>query len=157
MAMYEYSTHIDAPLERVFAVAADIPHAADRISGITKVEMETDGAVGVGTRFRETRVMFGKEHTETLEVTAFDPPRSYSVGCDSCGVVWDSTFTFTADGGGTRVELVMTSKPSTFAAKVIGAITAPMMRKSMEKCINSDLADLKRACETGVVENANVI
>ncbi len=151
MAALTYSTRIDAPADRVFAVAADIPNAAGRISGITKVELETDGPVGTGTRFRETRVMFGKEHTETLEITEFDPPRSYSVGCDSCGVLWDSRFTFTPEAGGTRVGVVMKSTPRTLMAKLMGALTAPMMRKTMDKCINGDLADLKRACEAAAV------
>lgn len=151
MAALTYSMRIDAPVDRVFTIAADIPNAAGRISGITKVELETDGPIGKGTRFRETRVMFGKEHTETLEITEFDPPRSYSVGCDSCGVLWDSRFTFTPEAGGTRVDLVMKSTPRTLMAKVMGALTAPMMRKTMDKCINSDLADLKRACEPAAV------
>ncbi len=64
---------VAAPPEKVFAMMSDFANAPQRISGISKVEMLTDGAVGVGTKFKETRVMLGKEATETMEVTTFDP------------------------------------------------------------------------------------
>lgn len=154
MGLLTLSIHVDAPPERVFAAATDIPRAAERIRGITGIRMQTDGPVGVGTVWRETRVMFGKEHTETLEITAFDPPRSYSVGCDSCGVLWDSRFEFVPENGGTRVDLVMRSTPRTLWARVMGAVTTPLFRKALMRCIAEDLEDIKRHAEGAAPEPA---
>jgi len=55
--------HIAAPPMRVFAAASDFRNAPQRIHGIKKVEMLSTGPVGVGTRFKETRVLFKKEAT----------------------------------------------------------------------------------------------
>lgn len=69
MTPIRMSTTIQAPPERAFAAFADFPHAARSVSGIERIEMLTDGPVGAGTRFRETRIMFGREATEEMKVT----------------------------------------------------------------------------------------
>ena len=48
---------VEAPVEKTFAVYSDVTNAAGRIKGIRKIELLTPGPVGVGTKFRETRVM----------------------------------------------------------------------------------------------------
>jgi hypothetical protein len=65
-------------------VFTDLDGAAERVDGIQKLEKLTDGPVGLGTRFRETRRMFRKEAAEEMEFTAFEPGRSYGVCCDAC-------------------------------------------------------------------------
>src|SRR4051812_9790697 len=82
---------VAAAPERVFALASDFANLPKRIPDITKVELLTGDTVGVGTRFRETRVMFGKEAVETMEVAAFDPPHSYVLVANSCGARYEST------------------------------------------------------------------
>ena len=92
MGMITVVKIIDAPLDRVFEVFTDLPGTPGRISAITKLEVLTDGPIGVGTRWRETRVMFGREATETMEITAIDPPRSYSAAANSCGCHYETMF-----------------------------------------------------------------
>ncbi len=149
MGKFHYSVHINASPEEVFQVASNIPNAANMIEGITKIEMLTDGPVGVGTTWSETRVMFGKEHSETMEITGFDPPRSYTVGSESCGALWSSTFSFTPEAGGTRVDLDFLTKPLSVWAKIMSVVMTPLMRGMMKKCVGADLRDLKKVCEGG--------
>jgi len=149
MPRFTFSTHIAAPPERVFEKSTDFEHAPEFLSGVERTEVVTDGPVAKGTTWRETRVMFGKEHTETLEVADFNPPKSLRIGCDSCGVIWDSEFRFTPEKGGTRVDLVMEGKAQTFWARVMGAVMMPMMARSIKKAIEQDLADIKCVCEGG--------
>lgn len=141
------SEHINAPVEKVFAVAADPHHAADVISAITKMEVLTDGPVGVGTRFRETRIMFGKEATEEMEFSVFDPPRSYTLVADSHGCHYVSTFRFIPDGAGTRVDFEFTGDAHSFGAKVMSAVMGPLMKGTMRKMLAKDLGELKRYVE----------
>ena len=96
--MVSIKKHIVAPTERVFQRASDFAKAADVMSAIERIEMLTDGPVGIGTRFRETRIMFKREATEEMEVTAFDPPHSYALGAESHGCRYHSEFRFTAKG-----------------------------------------------------------
>lgn len=149
MGHFQYSVHVNAPQDRVFQVASDIPNAANTIEGITNIEMLTEGPVGVGTAWKETRVMFGKEHSETMEITGFDPPRGYTVGSESCGALWSSTFVFTPENGGTRVDFDFLTKPLTIWSRIMAFIMTPLMRGMMKKCVDADLRDLKAACENG--------
>lgn len=139
--------HIAAPPDVVFARAADFEHAADFISGITKVEMVTDGPVGVGTRFKETRVMFGKEHAEEMEVVDFEPPRRYALQAHNCGCRYHTEFRFTPKGGGTEIEMTFDATPLTFVARIMSFMMRFMM-KSCVKMVEKDLADLKQAIES---------
>lgn len=85
MPAVEITTTIAAPLARVFALFTDLEHAAQNIAAIQSLELLTPGPMRKGTRFRETRVMFGKQATEEMEVVDFVPGRSYSVAAESCG------------------------------------------------------------------------
>lgn len=146
MAGISVRRHIAAPPEIVFARAADFEHAAEHIGGIVKIEMLTDGPIGVGTRFKETRVMFGKEHAEEMELIDFDPPRRYALEAHGCGCRYHTEFRFTPKGGGTEIEFTFDAMPLTFFAKVMSFMMRFMM-KSCVKMVEQDLADLKSAIE----------
>lgn len=146
MALFTIRKHVDAPREKVFEVASDFVNAAGFIRGITGIEMLTDGPVGVGTKFKETRVIMKREATEEMEVTAFDPPESYVLECESCGCRYRSEFRFTPSGGGTDVEMTFEGKGLTVFAKVMSFIMRPMMKMCMKET-GKDLDDVKAAAE----------
>src|SRR5437016_2004343 len=75
MASFTISKQIDAPLDTVFGLFTNLAEAPRRIKGIKNLEVLTPGPVGVGTRFKETRVMFGRDCTEEMQITAFEPGR----------------------------------------------------------------------------------
>jgi uncharacterized protein YndB with AHSA1/START domain len=146
MPSYTVTTEVAAPPERVFAAFTDYAHIAEHVSAIQRVELLTEGPVGVGTRFRETRTMFGREATETMEVTAFDPPRSFTLEANSCGAHWSMVHRFQPERGGTHVTLEMTLRPVSFLAKVMSPLSR-LMAGSMLKCIQQDFDDMKCAIE----------
>ncbi len=139
---------IAAPPERVFAVSSDIPRWAEVVPAIQRIEMLTDGPVGVGTRFRETRLMFGREETETMEVLEFEAPRRYVLGAESHGSRYRTEFRFEPAGEGTRLVFDFTGVPLTVAAKVMGFLMKPMLKKMGELCA-ADLEALKAHVEGG--------
>ncbi len=139
--------HIQAPIDEVFARATDFPNAANVIRGIEKLEMLTDGPVGTGTSFRETRVMFGKEATEDMTVQRFEPPRLYTLFAASHGSEYLSTYTLTERDGGTDLEWHFEATPVSFFAKVMSFLLAKMMRKTILKECSKDLDDLRAAIE----------
>ena len=146
MKRLEVRRQVSAPPERVFARAADFANSANTISAITKMEMLTDGPVGVGTRFRETRLMFGKQATEEMTVVAFEPPRRYLLHAQSHGSDYRSELRFDPNKNGTEVVMTFEATPMTLMAKVMSIVFRPMMR-SMGKMILKDLDDLKASVE----------
>jgi hypothetical protein len=148
MADFRITKHVEAPPDTVFDVATDLAHAAEHVRGIEKIELLTPGPVGVGTTWRETRKMMGNLATETLEVKAFDRPRQYVVGCQSCGCYFESTFSFASRGSGTDVTLDVHTKALTLMAKIMSPIGNLMMGKTMRKLLDDDLEDVKRVAES---------
>ncbi len=140
---------ISASQEQVFTVFSDLRNAGRRISGINKLEVLTTGPVGVGTRWRETRTMFGKEATEEMEITAFEPPHSYRVEAHSHGAHYISDFTFTPidDGEATRVAMRFQGIPQTVMARIMALLMGKMMKGAVDKCMSADMEDLKKTVE----------
>lgn len=142
------SEKINASPETVFAAASDFPNAPQRITGIKKMEMLTQGPVGVGTKFRETRVMFGKEATETMEVVDFQPGRSYTLAAASCGCEYRTVVSVRPAGAGSEVTFDFSGRPLSFGAKVMSALMGWMMKGACMKAVRQDLSDLKVAVES---------
>ena len=147
MAGFKINKQIEAPIETVFAALTDITSAPETISGITKMELLTNGPVGKGTRFRETRVMFGREATEEMEVTAFETPRRYVLGCENHGCRYRTEYLLTERGGGTELSMEFDAEPLTLFAKVMSVLMKMMSKKMIETC-GKDLDDLKVAIES---------
>jgi carbon monoxide dehydrogenase subunit G len=141
------SKEIQAPKEKVFESFSDLRHAAEVIEGIEKVEIFTEGPMALGTRWRETRVMFGKEATEEMEITGFDSPNSYTAEAESHGCHYVTRFDFETKGDGTEVTMTFQGQPLTLIAKIFNFILSPMMKGSVRKCLGKDLDDLKQHLE----------
>ncbi len=148
MPSFKLTRRVEAPINAVFDIFSDIPRAEEMIDDIIKIEMLTDGPVGVGTRWRETRMMFKREATEEMWVTAFEPGTSYTVGCESCGCEYETAWRFETEGDATLVEFEMGYRPLTFFAKVMSPLGRLMM-PMMKKCFEKDFQALKTLAESG--------
>jgi hypothetical protein len=146
MAKIEVSRRIAADPDLVFDRAADVANAAEFIGAVTKSEILTDGPVGVGTRFRESRVMFGREATEEMEFVEFERPSHYAVEAESCGARYYSVLRCTPVEGGTEVSMSFEGTPLSFFARIMSILMKPMMKK-IGKQLLKDLDDLAAVCE----------
>ena len=147
MGKIEVDVDVNAPLEKVFDVFTDFMHAAERVEGITKLEVLTNGPIGKGTKFRETRVMMGKESTEEMEITDFQPNESLRVEANSCGAHYQTDYTFHQNGDSTNVKMSFEGKPVSFAAKLMSPMFL-LMAKTVRKCLIDDMTCLKRFAES---------
>ena len=146
MPKIKASIDIQAPREQVFQVFSDLPACAERIQGIDKIEMLSDGPMQVGTRWRETRTMFGKEATEEMWVTQFDVPAGYTVEAESHGTNYISRYDFEDLGDVTRVAMSFTGQPLSLSAKLMSVLGVVFMG-SVKKMLLADMQDLKTVCE----------
>lgn len=140
---------VNAPIEKVFEVFTDFVNVAERVEGIQRVEILTDGPAGPGTRFKETRVIFGCKSTEEMEVTEFISNEFYVVEANTCGSHFKSTFRFNSQGTKTAVEVEIETSAVTMFAKLLQPL-GRIMSGSMKKCMMSDIDQLKEYCERSV-------
>ena len=143
MARTFISIDIEAPVETVFAALAEIETFPDRAEAIAAVDFLSDQKRGVGTRFRETRVMNGRENVAELEVTEQTENERIRMVCDEGGTVWDTVFKFDQSGSGTRLEMTMDARPHTLMAK----LTIPIVNLMIKKFVRQDMEEIKAWCE----------
>ncbi len=141
--------HFEAPLEWVFDTLSDFENAARHVRGIDRMELLTPGAIGVGTRFRETRTMFGKQSSVEMEITAFDRLHGYTVEGTTCGSRYRAAYHLLSDIAGTHVRLEIETQPIHFLAKLVAPL-ACLMQGSMKKCLLNDLEDIQAVLATKV-------
>ena len=142
MGRFSLVKHIDAPREDVFAKLTDFRNAAANVRSIVRLDVLTEGPVGpvtLGTRLRETRVVSGREATEEMELTRFEPPRGYALTAESCGCRYVTHFDPTPGGGGTDVWLTFEATPLTLGAKLL----SPFLRPMLKRCARETGEDLE--------------
>ena len=137
---------IDAPPDVAFALVADIPGWPRVISGIQSVDMLTPGPVAVGTRFRETRLMFGRQATEEMTVAEIEAPRRLILTAFNHGTAYRAEHLFEAHGGGTKLELAFEGRPVTLLARLLAPLGL-LFRGTVKRQLAADLADLAREAE----------
>ncbi|MEU0372664.1 SRPBCC family protein [Streptomyces sp. NPDC006283] len=137
-----------APPGPVWDALTDIWGWQRTLSGVEKVEVLTEGGFGVGTRWRETRRMLGKEATEEMYVTVCEPPERYVVEADSHGTHYVSEFTVVPAGPeATTVRLTFGAEPPGGFMGLLAKVLGPLGAKAVRKAIARDLDDVAAAVE----------
>ena len=148
MKPVKVSLDIKSPREKVFRAASNVDGFEKNIKGITRIEKLSEGPSGLGTRWKETRMMFGKESIEEMWFSKFEPPFSYEVSSDSHGVKYLTVFHFEDLGSSlTRVSVVFSGEAKSFFARIMGFLMAPLMRGTIKKLLKKDLKDLAHSLE----------
>ncbi len=134
---------IAAPVEAVFRTVADISQFSRAVPHIVNVEFLSPVKSGVGTRFRETRVMRGKKVDTELEITEFVENNRVRYVADSHGTVWDTVFTVESDRDFTLLTMTMDAKTK----KLIPKIMNRLIRGMVKKAVAQDMDAVKKFCE----------
>jgi uncharacterized protein YndB with AHSA1/START domain len=70
---------IEAPVERVWDVLADVPGQPRWMRDLVRVRMVGDEPLGVGSRAIGDVEMFGLRQSDPIEVISFKPPTIYAI------------------------------------------------------------------------------
>ncbi|MGA5197581.1 SRPBCC family protein [Streptomyces exfoliatus] len=137
---------------RVWEAITDLPDMPRVLSGVEKVEVLTEGGFGVGTRWRETRRMLGKEATEEMTVTECEPPDRYVAVAESHGMHYVSELTLASDGaGGSTLRMTFSARPA--HGRTPGFVTRLLARfgaKAVAKALAKDLSDIANTVESRI-------
>ena len=138
---------IDAGIDEVFDVVAHIENFRKALPHITNVEFLTEQQRGVGTRFRETRMMGKREATTELEVREYEAPNVVRLVSDTGGTVWDTSFRLTGTTARTVLSMEMDAIPHTLMAR----LSLPLIGRFVANALEKDMDAVKAYCE-GVSE-----
>ena len=141
---FEFTEHIARPPQDVFAVLADPTRATEFIDNIKASTKLTDGPVGVGTRFRETRIVRGKEASADLLVSAYEPNTHVGISTEAEGITVEYHYRLAPDAGGTRLTWICELEASGLRKMML-----PMVAGIMKKEDGDHLQKLKSYLEAG--------
>ena len=138
---------VAASAETVWRVLTDLDRAEETISAITEIERLDGGtAFGVGTRWRETRIMFGRTATEEMEVTRIDPGRYYVVEAESHGARYRSEMTVEPIAEAAyRLTMSFGAEAQGTISKILALTMGRLFERSTRKALQKDLADIANA------------
>lgn len=137
---------IDAPVAEVFRTVAHVDVMSKALPHVTRFEVLTDRTEGVGVRFRETRVMNGREATTELEVTEYTPDERVRMVADTNGTIWDSVFAVRRVDNKTDLTLTMESRPYRLMARIV----TPLIQGPIRRAVDKDLELIKKFCEASL-------
>ena len=135
-------TWIDRPVEEVAAFAGDPGNAPSWYANIDSVRWQTPPPVQVGSRMDFVARFLGRQIEYTYEVVELVPGERLVMSTAQGPFPMQTTYTWEAADGGTRMTLRNSGAPSGFAR-----ITAPVMELAVRRATTKDLAALKRRLE----------
>ena len=153
MARVTVTRVVDAPAEVVFRTVADIGHFSQAVPHIVNVEFLSEVKSGVGTRFRETRRMDGREASTVLEVTEYVENDHVRIVSEAGGAVWDTVFTVAPSGAGAELTMVMDARPQRLSAR----LAVPLMLRMVKGAVARDMDAVKAFCERRASESTGSV
>lgn len=142
MSGFEMNEWIARTPRQVFDFVTASENAPKVVSSVVSMVKLTEGPVRVGTRYRETRLMNGKEAQAELEVVDFEPGQRYVMKNVTEGIETIYRYTFKQENGGTRVDLVCE-----LSASGLKKLMLPMVASILKKEDGDHLQRLKQAAE----------
>ena len=123
--------HVRAQPEAAFAYVADLKNAPQWVPDLVSVTQETEGELGVGTRYTETVQMGNRRNVAELDVTEYDPPRVFAHQGQGGPARFTARFEFKPDNGGTLIVHHYTVR-MTGLSILLSPLTNRWVRKNTE-------------------------
>jgi len=139
-------TDVAAPPEVVYDTVTDVRGWPRFIRAIESIELVGMEEVGIGTRFRETRTMFGRKATEEMTIRVMDRPRLFSHTAESHGTSYLGEHRITPMPGGARLSILFEGRPVRLSAWLLlplGLAFAGTVRRHL----TGDLEDVRKEAE----------
>lgn len=146
MATVKVTQDIAAPVAVVFARFTDVQNGPANVSGIKDLQVLTPGGFGLGTRWRETRLVLGRLDEAEMEVTSFQKDHGYTVTHHKGGVRIDTVFSFEPIATGSRVSLEFSMSNQGLPPGLLSPLEWAIAGK-VRDVLSRDLADLKASVE----------
>ena len=142
MAGFAVSEWIACPPQRVFEFISDSNNAPKIVPAVISSIKLTEGPPKVGTRYRETRLMNGKEEHIELEVKEYAAPTVYAMQNVTDGIETVFRYQLKPEKGGTQIDLVCEVK-----ADGLKKLMLPLVASILKKQDGAHLQTLKQVME----------
>lgn len=140
MAGYRREIFIDASARDIVAFSIDPKNASRVAAGVTEMVQLDAGPMRPGMRFRETRVVGGKQHTTDMALVAFDPETGFVMRSETSGIEVTYTYEVRTLDRGSRVALRCEVR-----GRGLKRLVAPLVAAAMSRMDGDQLDRLRAA------------
>jgi uncharacterized membrane protein len=138
---------VDAPIEQVWAVLADIERQPEWMTEMQSVRLLSDGPIGVGTQCEADVRFFGISVADPVTITEFEPPMRYAIRHEGA---FKGTGSITLESGADLTTTVVRWEEQ-LSPPVLSHLSALVMTPALTNIFQADLARFKELVETGSV------
>jgi len=132
MIKVEHSLAINKPAADVFAYIVDPANTVKYDDELLESKLLTPGPIAVGSVITDKRKFIGRELESELKVTAYEPNSRFALKVTKGPVPFEITYTLSAAGGGTQLNVKAEGEPGGFF-KLAGGLVAKQLQASLEK------------------------
>ena len=139
---------IEKSIEDVWKAIIDFENCSNYINSIVDIEIiDNPKDTLIGFKWKETRVMFGKEATETMWITDYVENNYYQTRAESHGSIYISRVSVERVGENSKLTMSFSAEAQTFLVKIISVCMGFIIKGSMKKALLKDLNDIKNHLE----------
>lgn len=146
MVKTEKSITIQRPIAEVFAYLSNLENGPQWQSGLLEVRRTTQGPLGVGAQFTAARKFLGRRMEGSMEMSAYEPNRSFAIKSSSGSTPFEQTFLFEPVAGGVR----LTSEMQLQTSGIMG-LAEPLIASGVKREFEADFGTLKDLLESQTV------
>ena len=132
----------------VWTAITDIENCPNMITGIIDLkvlEKPEDGLVGL--KWIETRIMLGKEASETMWITDSKDGEYYCTRAENHGSIYVTKMSVDETDGKTLLTMSFSATSESIFIRIISSLMGLFIKKSMLKMLKHDLDDIKNHLE----------
>ncbi len=130
------------PPEGAWAVLVAFERYPEWVGSYESVEFLGEALEGVGARWRQTRTVFGRSHSQEMEVMGWEAPRELVLVATESGGRYETRYQFEAVEGGTEVVTTFSVAATNPIAWVFVQTIGGRMLRSTGAAMAADLAEL---------------
>ena len=140
-----YQIRIDAKPEDIFAYISDLTKHGEWSENLT-VEAVSEGEAAVGSEYRSSGKMMGRQFQNTVRITEFESPTRISFNSNDGSNDFLQEITLSQQGEGTLLERRVSFEMNPVMALMFKLIAGPMVAKpSMNKSLKSLKARMEQS------------
>ncbi len=136
-----------ALIEVVWSTISAVGEYPGRVSSYVRVEYQTPERGGIGTKWRQTRSVFGREHAQVLNVVGWEPPVYLETKAKESGAEYTTIYRLTEADGSTEVSVRFEVEATSVIGAVFQRLMGGRLMASTREAMERDLADLTAAAE----------
>ncbi len=136
--------------EVVWQTITDTNQFKDMISSILAIEILNQPETGLkGLKWKETRLMFGKEASEVMWVTDSVENEYYCTRAESHGSIYLTRLSLTKlKDDHCKLTMTFEGQAQTIMMKILSVLMSPFIKSSMKKMLLKDLEEIKAYIES---------